>query len=66
MASVVLVVYGGVLTAIGLLVQAGVVAASARADQTALRWHAYLWDPWFLLWGALLAAGLWRSRPHKR
>jgi len=47
MAAVVLVVYGAVLTAIGLLVQAGVVSASARADQTALRWHAYLWDPWF-------------------
>lgn len=65
-AAVVLVVYGGVLTAIGLLVQAGAVSASAPADQTALRWHAYLWDPWFLLWGALLTAALWRSRSHRR
>jgi hypothetical protein len=58
LAAVVLVLYGGVLTLIGLLVQAGVVHASAHADQKALRWHAFLWDPWFLLWGALLAGAL--------
>jgi hypothetical protein len=23
---------------------------------TALRWHLGLWDPWFLVWGLLLAA----------
>jgi hypothetical protein len=63
-AAVVLVGYGGVLTAAGLLVQAGVIRASAHADFTALRWHTYLWDPWFLLWGVLLATALWRSRPR--
>ncbi|HEY2595515.1 MAG TPA: hypothetical protein VGK33_16610 [Chloroflexota bacterium] len=60
LAAVVLVLYGGVLTLIGLLVQADVVHASAHADHTALRWHAFLWDPWFLLWGLLLAAALTR------
>ena len=45
-AAVVLVGYGGVLTTAGLLLQSGVVSAAADADQTALRWHAYLWDPW--------------------
>ena len=54
--------YGLVLTAVGLLVQAGVVAASAGADQRALEWHAYLWDPWFLVWGLLVTAALLRSR----
>jgi len=58
MAAVILVLYGGVLTLVGVLVQADVVPASAHADQKALRWHAFLWDPWFLVWGALLAAAV--------
>lgn len=65
-AAVVLVLYGGVLTGVGLLVQAGVITASAGADQMALRWHAYVWDPWFLVWGVLLSTALWRSRPGRR
>jgi Protein of unknown function (DUF3995) len=63
-AALILVFYGGLLTLVGLLVQLNVVPASADADQKALRWHAYLWDPWFLVWGLLLAAGLVRSRRH--
>ena len=62
LAATVLMVYGGVLTLIGLLVQADILHRSANADQTALRWHAFLWDPWFLLWGLLLAAALVLSR----
>jgi hypothetical protein len=62
LASVVLVLYGGVLTLIGLLVQANIVHASAHAEHKALRWHAFLWDPWFLLWGLLLMTALALSR----
>jgi hypothetical protein len=62
LAATVLMVYSGVLTLIGLLVQADVVHRSGTADQTALRWHTFLWDPWFLLWGLLLAAALALSR----
>ena len=37
----------------------------AGADHRALAWHAYLWDPWFLLWGLLVTAALLRGRrPH--
>jgi Protein of unknown function (DUF3995) len=54
--------YGLVLTGVGLLVQTGVIAAAVGADHRALAWHAYLWDPWFLLWGVLVAAALVRSR----
>ncbi|TWP36645.1 DUF3995 domain-containing protein [Leekyejoonella antrihumi] len=54
----VLVIYGGVLTTVGLLIQAGIVRVSRTADYRALAWHAYLWDPWFLLWGLLIAAAL--------
>ncbi len=57
---------GLVLTAAGLLVQSGAIAPAAGADRRALAWHAYLWDPWFLLWGALVAAVLLRSRPPGR
>ena len=60
--AVVLTGYGLVLAAVGLLVQVGVVAASAGADHRALEWHAYLWDPWFLVWGLLVTAALLRSR----
>lgn len=59
-AAVVLVAYGGLLTAVGLLVQADVIHATVGADQRALAWHAFFWDPWFALWGlAFLAALRW-------
>lgn len=64
-AAIILSLYGGVLTVSGLLVETGVLAASADADRRALRWHAFLWDPWFLLWGLLLLAALLRSRPRR-
>jgi len=44
-AALLLVLYGGVLTVVGLLVQLDLVHAPANADHKALRWHAYLWDP---------------------
>src|SRR5690606_5694397 len=40
-AAVVLTAYGGVLTAVGLLVQSGAVEASKDGDQRALAWHAF-------------------------
>lgn len=57
-----LIIYGAVLTIIGLLVQADVVHSPANTDWRALPWHAYLWDPWFLVWVALIATALLRSR----
>jgi Protein of unknown function (DUF3995) len=54
--------YGLVLTASGLLVQAGVIKAAAHADRLASTWHAYLWDPWFLIWGIFVFLALWRSQ----
>jgi hypothetical protein len=61
-AAGVLIVYGSVLTSVGLLVQSGVITASSTADHRALAWHAYLWDPWFLIWGLLIGAALLLSR----
>lgn len=64
--AAVLVIYGLVLTTVGLMVQLGVIAASASADHRALAWHAYLWDPWFLVWGLLVTAALLRARHRDR
>ena len=47
--AAILTFYGLILTAVGLLVQAGVIGTQANADHRALAWHAYLWDPWFLV-----------------
>ena len=57
-----LTIYGLVLAGAGWLAQSGVIASSAIPDHRALAWHAYLWDPWFLLWGVLVTAALVRSR----
>jgi Protein of unknown function (DUF3995) len=63
--GVVLTAYGGVLTTVGLLVQSGVIATGPHADHRALRWHAYVWDPWFLVWGLLVVAALSASRDQR-
>jgi hypothetical protein len=51
-AAAVLVVYG----AAEALVETGAIKPSGSVDWAALRWHLGLWDPWFLVWGLLLAA----------
>jgi hypothetical protein len=60
--AVILTGYGLILTAAGLLVQASLIGTPVNADHRALAWHAYLWDPWFLVWGLLVTAALLRSR----
>jgi Protein of unknown function (DUF3995) len=61
-AAVILTAYGAVLTFVGLLLQAGVLSIPADADHHALRWHAFLWDPWFLIWGVALTTALVQHR----
>jgi Protein of unknown function (DUF3995) len=53
-----LVVYGGLLTVGGLAVESGAIDAAADANRRALAWHAFLWDPWFCLWGVAFVVGL--------
>jgi hypothetical protein len=36
------------------------------ADPTALRWHVFVWDLWFLSWGALLLVAAVRRRRLRR
>jgi len=57
--------YGVVYTGVGLLVQSGVIDVPATANHRAFAWHAYLWDPWFLVWGLLVTGALLRNR-HDR
>lgn len=61
----VLFAYGLVLTGVGLLLQLGIVEPTADADHRALAWHAFLWDPWFLMWGLLVLFALRLSRRHR-
>ena len=63
-ASVLLIVYGGLNVAAGALVLSGVLHPSGSVDRMALRWHAGVWDLWFLVWGVLLAVATvsyWRA-----
>ena len=59
-----LTAYGGLLTVVGLLVEAGLIDAADNADEHALAWHAFFWDPWFVLWGGAFTVAMWRSRPR--
>ncbi len=63
--AAVLTGYGLVMTAGGLLVVAGAVSVSAAADHRAQAWHAYVWDPWFLICGLLVGGALLRGRHHR-
>ena len=60
-----LTMYGLVYTAVGLLIQASVIDVAASANHRALFWHAYLWDPWFLMWGILVTVALLRGRDRR-
>lgn len=54
-----LFLYGVVQVAGEALVELGVVRPHAPVDWLALRWHLWLWDPWFVVWGLLLMAATW-------
>lgn len=64
-AACVLTGYGAVLTTAGLLVLTSVIPSEAPSDPKALAWHAYLWDPWFLLWGLAFGSCLLLTRPAR-
>lgn len=63
--SALLILYGAVEVAGEALAETGAIRPSAP-DWTALRWHLALWDPWFLVWGLLLAAATWGYRRSAR
>lgn len=58
-AAAILISYGLAQTILGQLAIHG----SADADDRV--WSAYVWDPWFLSFGLLVAAALLRGRQHR-
>jgi Protein of unknown function (DUF3995) len=58
--SLILVLYGGAEVVVGSLVLADVITPSGPVDEHALRWHVFVWDLWFLVWGVALGIAAWR------
>jgi Protein of unknown function (DUF3995) len=61
-ASVVLCLWGGANVALGALVLSGAITPAADVDRHALRWHVFVWDMWFLVWGLVLALAITAAR----
>lgn len=53
-ATALLILYGGAQIGVQLLVMSGAIRTPADMDWRGFYGHLYLWDPWFVLWGALL------------
>lgn len=60
-ASAILVLWGGANVVIGGLVLGGLVTPTT-VDVHALRWHVFVWDLWFLVWGVVLALAVADAR----
>jgi hypothetical protein len=58
----VLTLYGLAQVIVGSLVLTGGIHASATTDEHALRWHVFLWDMWFLVWGLAVLRALKRYK----
>lgn len=65
-ASVLLILYGGIEVIAEALVEVGVIRPAGPVDWRALGWHLGLWDPLFLVWGLLLAVATWSSLKGRR
>lgn len=50
--------YGGFLVAADALGETGAIKVSGPIDWTALKWHLWVWDMSFLIWGLLFFAAL--------
>jgi hypothetical protein len=58
----ILVLYGEVYVFVGGLVLGDVITPSGPVDEHTLRWHVFIWDLWFLVWGVALGLATWRYR----
>lgn len=56
-----LILYGALQTAGVALVALGVLDPAEPVDPRVLRWRLLLWEPWFLVWGILLAIAARRA-----
>lgn len=58
----VLVLYGLLQTTSVALVAGGAIVPAEPLSDRALTWRLFLWEPWFLVWGLLLAGATLRSQ----
>ena len=61
-----LALYGGVNLIVEWLVVVGVIQMNGLEVTEGIRWHAWLWDPWWLLGGVLFLLAAWRYRRSRR
>ena len=54
-----LTAYGAIPLVVNGLMVAGVLHGPGPVDWTLMRWHVFLWDPWWLLGGLLFVAAAW-------
>jgi len=64
-AAAVLCLWGGANVVVGALVLGGAITPSGHVDRHALRWHVFLWDLWFLVWGVALALAVLAARRER-
>ena len=61
-----LALYGGVQLIIEGMVLGGAMKVSGPVDWEGLRWHVWLWDPWWLLGGVLFLLAAWQYQRARR
>jgi uncharacterized membrane protein len=66
LASPALILWGGINVAVGALVLGEVIVPADDVDEHALRWHVFVWDLRFLVWGLSLALATACYRRHVR
>ena len=64
-AAAILLLWGGANVLLSGLVLAGAITPDGAVDERNLRWHVYLWDLWFVVWGALIVAAILRYRGRR-
>jgi hypothetical protein len=57
LAAAILCLWGGANVLLGAVVLSGAIKR-ADVNRHALRWHVFLWDAWFLVWGVALAVAV--------
>jgi hypothetical protein len=65
-AGIGMLLYGGANLAVRAVMAAGLLATPASMYSDAARWHLVLWDPWWVLGGALFVAAAWSSTRNRR
>ena len=61
-----LALYGSIPLTLEGLVLSGVVHVSGPVDWEGVRWHFWLWDPWWLLGGILFLLAAWQYQRSLR